>query len=77
MWLGFARKRSSPVCRADRFVPDEGWYGASFAGEGRKPTARAKSEEVKTLLAQGMTKRAIAAELNISERSVYRVATDG
>ncbi|MFD0981520.1 recombinase family protein [Tropicimonas aquimaris] len=55
----------------------EGIQKAKEAGryKGRKPTARAKAGEVKALLEAGMTKRAIAAELGISERSVYRMAT--
>jgi DNA invertase Pin-like site-specific DNA recombinase len=39
---------------------------------GRKPTARAKSEDVRRLAADGLTREAIATELKISERSVYR-----
>ncbi|MFD0982833.1 recombinase family protein [Tropicimonas aquimaris] len=55
----------------------EGIQKAKEAGryKGRKPTARAKAGEVQALLEAGMTKRAIAAELSISERSVYRVAS--
>ncbi|OWV41802.1 recombinase family protein [Mameliella alba] len=41
--------------------------------KGRQPTAKAKSKAVKDLIGQGHTKRAVAAELGISERSVYRV----
>lgn len=54
----------------------EGIQKAKEAGryKGRKPTARAKAGEVQALLEAGMTKRAIAAELSISERSVYRIA---
>jgi DNA invertase Pin-like site-specific DNA recombinase len=40
---------------------------------GRKPTARAKSEEVRALAAAGMTRQTIATKLGMSERSVYRV----
>jgi DNA invertase Pin-like site-specific DNA recombinase len=44
---------------------------------GRKPTARLKAAEAQSLLAEGVTKRAIAKKLGISERSVYRLpATD-
>ena len=42
--------------------------------KGRKPTARAKSSEVARLLAAGLSKRAVAEQLGISERSVYRIA---
>lgn len=41
--------------------------------KGRKPTARAKSEQVKELLSQGKTKETIAKELNIGIASVYRI----
>ena len=41
--------------------------------KGRKPTARAKADEVRALAAQGRTKEAIAAELGIGVASVYRV----
>ena len=44
---------------------------------GRKPTARAKAGEVRDLAAGGMGKRAIAARLGISERSVYRALDRG
>jgi len=40
---------------------------------GRKPTAQAKSEQVLELIAQGMTKKAVAEELNIGVASVYRI----
>ncbi len=39
---------------------------------GRKPTARAKAEDVRRLAADGMTREAIAAELQIGVASVYR-----
>jgi DNA invertase Pin-like site-specific DNA recombinase len=39
---------------------------------GRKPTARAKSEDVRRLAADGLTREAIAAELKIGVASVYR-----
>jgi len=41
--------------------------------KGRVPTARAKATEVKTLAAQGLTRQAIADQLNIGIASVYRV----
>ncbi|MDW4548401.1 recombinase family protein [Defluviimonas sp. D31] len=40
---------------------------------GRKPTARAMAEEVKRLLAEGVSKREVARQLGVSERSIYRV----
>jgi len=40
---------------------------------GRKPTAKAKSEQVLELIAQGITKKAVAEELNIGVASVYRI----
>ncbi len=40
---------------------------------GRKPTARAKSEEVLSLLQDGHSKPAVAKALNISISSVYRI----
>ncbi len=43
--------------------------------KGRKPTARAKASDIEQLLSEGLSKRAIARHLNISERSVYRVVT--
>jgi len=41
--------------------------------KGRAPTARAKVTEVKSLAAQGVTRRAIADQLHIGVASVYRV----
>lgn len=41
--------------------------------KGRTPTARAKLETVKTLLAAGKSKEAIAKDLNIGIASVYRM----
>jgi DNA invertase Pin-like site-specific DNA recombinase len=43
---------------------------------GRKPTARAKSAEVMTLLGQGLTKEAVAGRVGIGVASVYRIARD-
>jgi len=40
---------------------------------GRKPTARAKADQIKKLVAAGKTKVAIAKELGIGIASVYRV----
>ena len=50
-----------------RKAKEEGKY------RGRKPTARLKAQEAQRLLAQGMTKRDIAKEIGVSERSVYRI----
>jgi len=40
---------------------------------GRKPTAKAKSQQVVELIGQGWTKKAVAEELNIGVASVYRI----
>jgi DNA invertase Pin-like site-specific DNA recombinase len=42
--------------------------------KGRKPTARAKSDEVMNYLAEGLTKEAVAEKVGISVSSVYRIA---
>ena len=41
--------------------------------QGRKPTARAKAADVHRLVADGLTREAIAAQLGIGVASVYRV----
>ena len=41
--------------------------------KGRAPTARAKSADVHRLAAEGLTREAIAAKLEIGVASVYRV----
>lgn len=41
--------------------------------KGRAPTARAKAADVRRLAAEGRTREAIAAKLNIGVASVYRV----
>lgn len=41
--------------------------------KGRAPKARQKASEMQELLAQGVSKREIAKQLGLSERSVYRV----
>jgi DNA invertase Pin-like site-specific DNA recombinase len=41
--------------------------------KGRKPTARAKTDDIKRMADSGMTREAIASELNIGVASVYRV----
>jgi DNA invertase Pin-like site-specific DNA recombinase len=43
--------------------------------KGRKPTAMARTNEVRSLLNAGKTKRGIATELGISERSVHRICS--
>lgn len=44
--------------------------------QGRKPTARAKADQVKELVAQGVAKREIAKRLNIGEASIYRILSE-
>ena len=44
---------------------------------GRKPTARAKAEDVRKLLAGGMGATEVAKTLGIGRASVYRILTDG
>lgn len=53
----------------------EGVARAKKAGvyKGRKPTARAKSDEVMVLIQQGYTRAAIAKKLEIGIASVYRI----
>jgi DNA invertase Pin-like site-specific DNA recombinase len=41
--------------------------------KGRAPTARAKGDDVRRLAAEGLTREAIAYQLNIGVASVYRV----
>ncbi|KHA51984.1 Resolvase [Sulfitobacter geojensis] len=41
--------------------------------KGRKPKAQLQADQIRTLVAQGLSKRAVAEELDLSERSVYRV----
>ncbi len=41
--------------------------------KGRKPTARAKADQIMALAARGMTREAIAAQLEVGVASVYRV----
>ena len=40
--------------------------------KGRAPTAMKQTDQIRALAIQGMTRKAIAAKLNVSERSVYR-----
>ncbi|MEM1144064.1 MAG: recombinase family protein [Pseudomonadota bacterium] len=56
----------------------EGIAKARAAGKykGRKPTARAKSEEVLAMRASGIGASEIARQLSISRASVYRVLTN-
>ncbi len=44
--------------------------------KGRKPTARAKSDEVLKLLGDGLTKEAVAEKVGIGVASVYRIAKE-
>ena len=41
--------------------------------KGRKPTAQAKADQIRTLAAKGMKKAQIARELDVGVRSVFRV----
>ena len=52
----------------------EGVHKAKAEGvyKGRKPTARAKAEEIKALAAQGLSMGTIAAQLGIGKGSVHR-----
>jgi DNA invertase Pin-like site-specific DNA recombinase len=45
--------------------------------KGRKPTARAKADQIMALAANGMTREAIAAQLDVGVASVYRVLSAG
>ena len=56
----------------------DGIAKAKEAGKylGRKPTAKAKSAEVLDLLAQGMTKEAVAEKVGVGIASVYRIAKE-
>jgi DNA invertase Pin-like site-specific DNA recombinase len=53
----------------------EGIASAKAAGKyrGRAPTARRQADEIKRLAADGLTRAAIAGQLGLSERSVFRV----
>jgi len=42
--------------------------------KGRVPTARAKADDVRSLLSKGMGASAVAQQLNISRSSVWRIA---
>lgn len=50
---------------------------AEGAYKGRKPTARAKAEEIRALAAQGLSMGAIAAQLGIGKGSVHRALSAG
>jgi DNA invertase Pin-like site-specific DNA recombinase len=45
--------------------------------KGRKPTAKAKADEVKALAAEGMSMGSIATKLGIGKGSVHRILTNG
>lgn len=49
---------------------DEGRY------KGRTPTAMKQADHIRALAAEGMTRKAIAEKLGVSERSVYRAIAD-
>lgn len=53
----------------------DGIAAAKEAGKykGRKPTARAKGDEIMRLVAEGMTRREVANRLGVGVASVYRV----
>lgn len=46
------------------------------AYKGRKPTARAKSQQVIELTMAGLTREAVAARLEMGKASVYRILKD-
>ncbi|MBO9398781.1 recombinase family protein [Shimia sp. R9_2] len=56
----------------------EGIAKAKAAGKykGRKPTARAKADEIRALKAQGVSPTEIARRLEIGRASVYRILND-
>jgi DNA invertase Pin-like site-specific DNA recombinase len=53
----------------------EGIASAKAAGKykGRAPTARRQADEIKRLAGEGVTKAAIADQLGVSQRSVFRM----
>jgi DNA invertase Pin-like site-specific DNA recombinase len=57
----------------------EGIAAAKAVGKykGRAPTARRQADEIKRLAADGLTKAAIADQLGVSARSVFRVLSMG
>jgi DNA invertase Pin-like site-specific DNA recombinase len=57
---------------------EDGIAAAKAAGKfkGRKPTARAKSNDIRKLASDGAGKVEIARRLGVSERSVYRVLAE-
>ncbi|MBP1807434.1 recombinase family protein [Rubellimicrobium aerolatum] len=44
--------------------------------KGRVPTAMKQADQIRRLAVEGMTRKAIAERLNVSERSVYRALED-
>jgi DNA invertase Pin-like site-specific DNA recombinase len=48
---------------------------AEGAYKGRKPTARAKADDIKAMAAQGLSMGVIATKLGIGKASVHRVLT--
>ena len=45
--------------------------------KGRKPTARAKADDIHKLMASGMGASAVARQLGIGRNSVYRIMAEG
>jgi len=58
-----------------RYASDRRTARPQAAGKfkGQKPTARAKSDEIRKLASEGVGKVEIARRLGVSERSVYQV----
>jgi len=67
--VAFERNLKTRSGRA--FAKQKGKY------KGRKPTAREKAPQVTELLENGMTKQAIADQLDIGVASVYRIIKEG
>ena len=44
--------------------------------KGRTPTARQKTDQILSLVSEGLTKKEVSDRLGVSERSVYRVISD-
>lgn len=57
----------------------EGIAKAKVLGKykGRKPKAQLQADQIRAMVARGLPKRAVAKELELSERSVYRVLASG
>ena len=77
---GYARnfllpKKLAVVYKGQAVKIKEGLAKAKEDGryKGRKPTARAKADEVVKMTSEGMTKQKIADDLSIGIASVYRI----